>query len=327
MNAPLARDTRTLLVREQPAEASPDEDGEAPQVVFEVPNAKALSKVPYEQQADPSMELPKAKYLRRLNREDTRVLAMLQSFWESAIADREHRDFDEVLSDTSSAVLTRGEYLGLYGRIARGLAEEYGGKKKGKKKKKLSKEELAKIEEEANEQAESAWTQDTKGDVLEFERGALFDSIFEVCVEAPQHSALVRAATHLRPSLQRLRVSPAADPLPCCCALRGTFRSWLTFTRGALRRASTPAAYATCALQRLGPRPPVRATGAIPPATGATTTLCEERHPRRQRPSCQRRRRRRHRPSRNDGHSVPSRRHRRRRLRGRQRRRRPSLWM
>ena len=94
----LGRDPRTLLARSsddppselndqlQGADAGDDDAAVRAELVFEVKNAKALKSIPYEKQADPTMDAPAVRFARASLRDDARVVATLQGFWEAAMS-------------------------------------------------------------------------------------------------------------------------------------------------------------------------------------------------------------------------------------------------
>ena len=174
-----------------------------------VKNAKELKELPYDLQGDEDMLLPHNIRAREANRDNTTVIASLQAFWDAVVHDRngdgmiDAADFeaakagrlpdvpgaedesDEEELDTSTFVMTREHYIEVYSRISAGLLPP---PKKGQK-----------VDDaEARRQAEEAWEQDTSGDVLEFERGQFFDSLFELCdlwargVKAQEYTSFLR---------------------------------------------------------------------------------------------------------------------------------------
>lgn len=165
------------LLRSTERKEEIEEEEEVKAVEF-VASAKALKNVPYEEQGDPYVNTPQALATRANNRYESTVIAVLQAFWDSVVTERRGQVADMDVDD-DVAVLTRDDYCGVYEKIARGLAETTSSAG-GKKKKKVSTAEQQALDEEARQQAELAWTQDTSGDVLSFARGDLFDSIFQL---------------------------------------------------------------------------------------------------------------------------------------------------
>ena len=157
-------------------------------VITSVASEKALSKLSYDAQGDPDLNLRHNLRLREANRDNPGVLAALQAFWDSAMLDVHpelaHKPaadgsggYDESYdayyeNSSASAVLTRTEYLHIFVQIAKTLDAQSRPKGKGKA--------SGPSDAELLQLAEAAWSQDTDGETLTFDRGQWYESLFEL---------------------------------------------------------------------------------------------------------------------------------------------------
>lgn len=128
-----------------------------------VRSAKQLKAVPFALQGDEEVYTPAKLRVREENRDDPRVRASLQGFWDAVVFDKHVREAgydpnaDEYDLDTSTSIITRSHYIEIYASISRWLQSSIGS---------------SVDEEHARRLAEEAWAQDTTGDELEFDRSA-----------------------------------------------------------------------------------------------------------------------------------------------------------
>lgn len=122
-----------------------------PGVVTVVASLGELKKLPYWRQGNDEMYTDFHLAARRHNRDAPTVLAALQGFWSAVIYDPAEPDEPGQDDDGYQKTITRERYLDIYGKISRALDKASAA--------------------QAVEDAETAWEQDTTGDVLIFTRG------------------------------------------------------------------------------------------------------------------------------------------------------------